>query len=359
MKILHTSDLHLKNTDDERWEALQHLLDVGKKESIALMVISGDMFDRDRNAESLKLKIRELFQDTGFDIAIIPGNHDPDIFANNDYFGKYAKPITDHKTPLDYEHVCIWGIPFEEMDEAKVIKMLHDISEELPEDKCNILLFHGELLDPRFSWADVEEEGKYSYMPVKPEAFANLGFDYVLAGHLHTKFVDKKIGRCFFVYPGSPVSITEKETGKRTANLLEPGDVPRKYTLDTFYYEEIEEWIDPFAEESPVEKIRNLVEKREPNCHILLNLKGYIDKELIKINETELSQEINNIADTDKRFTVKSNEVRDIGEILKDNLYNRFKEKLDGLDEDECSEKSRSDIQDMVIQAMLEVRSSK
>jgi len=44
MKILHTADLHLKEYGDERWETLQKLIDIAKKEKIDLFVICGDLF---------------------------------------------------------------------------------------------------------------------------------------------------------------------------------------------------------------------------------------------------------------------------------------------------------------------------
>jgi len=54
MKILHTADIHLKEYNDERWEALQELINIGRKEKIDVLVISGDLFDRNTNAESLR-----------------------------------------------------------------------------------------------------------------------------------------------------------------------------------------------------------------------------------------------------------------------------------------------------------------
>jgi len=54
MKVLHTSDIHLKEYNDDRWNALISLLETAKKESIDLFVISGDLFDKNVNAEFLR-----------------------------------------------------------------------------------------------------------------------------------------------------------------------------------------------------------------------------------------------------------------------------------------------------------------
>jgi DNA repair exonuclease SbcCD nuclease subunit len=53
MKILHTADVHLREYDDASWRALQQLTDIGKREDIGLLVISGDLFDEGIDAENL------------------------------------------------------------------------------------------------------------------------------------------------------------------------------------------------------------------------------------------------------------------------------------------------------------------
>ena len=45
MKVLHTADVHLKEVEDERWNALIHLVDISKKEDVDYFIISGDLFD--------------------------------------------------------------------------------------------------------------------------------------------------------------------------------------------------------------------------------------------------------------------------------------------------------------------------
>ena len=66
MKILHTADIHLREYDDDRWKTLQKLIEIGKQEKVEIFVISGDLFDKDIDAENLRPKIREIFSNTGF-----------------------------------------------------------------------------------------------------------------------------------------------------------------------------------------------------------------------------------------------------------------------------------------------------
>ena len=43
MLILHTSDLHLKEYEDERWNTLVNLLEIGKEKKIDIFIVSGDL----------------------------------------------------------------------------------------------------------------------------------------------------------------------------------------------------------------------------------------------------------------------------------------------------------------------------
>ena len=52
MKILHTADIHLREYEDERWRALEKLIEIGRKERIGIFLVSGDLFDKDINAEN-------------------------------------------------------------------------------------------------------------------------------------------------------------------------------------------------------------------------------------------------------------------------------------------------------------------
>ena len=54
MKILHTSDIHLVEFEDERWKTLVKLLEIGKRENIDILVICGDLFDNETAAENFQ-----------------------------------------------------------------------------------------------------------------------------------------------------------------------------------------------------------------------------------------------------------------------------------------------------------------
>lgn len=353
ISILHTADLHLQEHGDERWEALQHLLDIGRSEKIDLLVISGDMFDQGIDAENLRNELRKVFDDTGFMVTVLPGNHDRDAFSGGKFFGRSVRVITDPLKPIAYKDVLIWGIPFRDLEETETIRMLRSLSKRLPEDKTNILLYHGELLDPRFPGSEMGAEDEQRYMPVKLSYFDDLGFDYVLAGHLHTNFRIWETGGCYFVYPGSPVSITRKELGCRQANLFRGGEPPAAYPLKTFHYEQVVVELDPRSAADPLEMIKSRLKDRHPGSQTELLVKGYLDGAKLGTDETMLADKINKFISGEYRVNLSAYEVRDIREILNDRLFERFMAKLE---EKEKNEQHRSFIRDLVIQAMLEAR---
>jgi exonuclease SbcD len=86
MRILHTSDWHLgirlcdRDRSDEHKEFLQWMLDIIKKESIDILLISGDIFDSTNppnSAETLYYDFLCSMKETGCSaVVIIGGNHD-------------------------------------------------------------------------------------------------------------------------------------------------------------------------------------------------------------------------------------------------------------------------------------------
>ena len=203
MKILHTADIHLREYEDDRWKTLQKLIEIGKEEEVEIFVVSGDLFDKRIDAETLRPKIREIFSNSGFKIILVPGNHDSESYTSDMFFGEDTIILTDLNEPFEYKDLNIWGLPFEPIEGEEILNKLHLLANNLATDKRNILLYHGELLDAFFSRKDFGEEGEGRNMPVKLSYFKDLNVDYVLAGHFHSKFDMWKLENGgYFVYPG-------------------------------------------------------------------------------------------------------------------------------------------------------------
>ena len=222
MKILHTADLHLKVYNDERWQALQHLLDTGAAEEISLLLISGDLFDHGADLLNLQDQVRVLFSNLPFTVLVLPGNHDYAAYTGGIFLGDSAMVLDDWRQPFRCGAVTVWGLPFEPAGEAEILHRLREMAARMETGQINLLLYHGELLDAFFSRRDLGEEGTGRYMPARLAYFNDLPCDYILAGHFHTNYRVWTLPRQnererYFVYPGSPVSVTRRETGRRLA----------------------------------------------------------------------------------------------------------------------------------------------
>jgi len=353
MKILHTADIHLREYNDERWQALQQLITIGGKEGIEIFVISGDLFDRGIDAEGLRPHIRELFSGTGFKICLIPGNHDSDSYGGGMYFGEDTVILTDLNRPFEYKDVTLWGIPFKPMESEEILHQLRSTADHFTPDKKHIVLYHGELLDAFFSRRDFGAEGDERYMPVRLSYFTDLQVDYVLAGHFHKGFdVWQLEGGGYFVYPGSPVSITKRETGQRRVNLFELGKPPQEYPLDTPYFEAVTIVCDPFSGQNPLEQVKERFQSLHPNAQVILTITGFINGEAIGLSEQELVEGIKKIA-RDRCAESPHYEMRDIRMILEDDLFKSFLTKLEEAAYDEIK---KEHMRAIAVKAMMDAR---
>jgi exonuclease SbcD len=350
MRILHTADIHLRTFGDERWNALQTLIEIGKKEKIGIFVISGDLFDAKIDAENLRPKIREIFSNNGFNVVLIPGNHDYDVYKDM-YFGADATVLTDADKPFAEEDVRIWGIPFEH-GESGVLETLRHLKTKLNEQHTNVIVYHGELVDAFFSRKDLGEEGEQRYMPIRLSYLKDINVQYVLAGHFHSRFDVRALeDGGYFVYPGSPISITKKETGQRNVNIFEVGEKPRPYALDTPHFEDLVVDLDPFAHEHPVETIKACVKKAHPAARVLLTVKGFVDSEKIGAKEQELVGAMKKV--TKGKCVEEHFEFQDIHGILSDDLFRNFMSKLDRSD---LEDEKKKQLVDIAIRAMMEAK---
>lgn len=350
MKILHTADIHLREYMDERWKTLQKLIEIGKKEKIGIFVVSGDLFDKGIDAENLRPKIREMLSNTGFKIVLILGNHDKDSYKSGMYFGEDI--IILDNSPPEYDDAKIIGMPYEDIESEEVLNRLRSLKHLLTPDKKNILVFHGELLDAFFSRKDFGEEGEGRYMPVKLSYFKDLNVDYVLAGHFHSTFDVRLLENGgYFVYPGSPVSITRREIGQRKVNIFEVGKPPQEYKLDTYHFEEVMVELDPFKDKQPLEIIKKRLQELHPKAEAILTVKGFINGKQIQLTETELVDQIKKVA-KDKCVEIHL-EFKDVQTVLDDDLFKLFAEKLKqaGYEEQKIVQ-----MRNIAIKAMMEAR---
>ena len=176
------------------------------------------------------------------------------------------------------------------------------------------------------------DEGEYRYMPIKKAYFKNTKIKYVLAAHYHTNFdVIELPNGGYFVYPGSPVSITLKERGKRKVNIFQVGEMPREYLLPTFHYEYIEVYLDPFKEQNPIESIKEEVNKyfNVPECRIILKISGFFNGAKYNVRENDIERYLTEIKNKHPELISKTiNECRDLSDIINNDIFQNFLERL-------------------------------
>ncbi len=353
MKILHTADLHLTERHPERWKALEEIIAAGKANKVDVLVISGDLFDKDIEAEKLRVRFREVIATAPFETIILPGNHDYKAYRSGLYFGDKVSIILEWSKPVHLDNASFWGIPYSKITREKFINSLTEMAYQMQPDRFNLLLYHGELLDAFFLRQDLGDEGEQRYMPAKLTNFAPLPVKYVLAGHFHSRYASWQLSEDgLFIYPGSPVSITSRETGKRSVNIVSDNQPPVELTLNTAYYHDLNITLNPFSEVNPLIKVESHLKNLEPEAMVKLTVKGFYNGYEWGLSEVELIEEFNKIL---KGYEAKEPvyEFQDIQHVMEDELYKIFSEKLSNKG---FSEEKKMNVDKMVISAFRGIK---
>ncbi len=332
MKILHTADLHLTEAASERWDAFIELVNIARKHQVSALVIAGDLFDQDVAAETMRARFRAIIGSSKFQTIILPGNHDHKAYRSGLYFGENVSVINTWEEPVRIGELAVWGLPFERISKDQLVSRLRDMASHMQAEENNVLLFHGELLDAYFSRQDLGDEGDLRYMPAKISYFESLPLQYVLAGHFHSRYASWQIpGGGLFIYPGSPVSVTRRETGRRMANLISAAEAPVEIALDSFHYEELVVSLDPFATKDPLPELDQKLDRLHPAAKVLLTVEGLFNGSALGINEEELAFQIKKKVEQICAGEPVLNFL-DVRHVLEDDLFKKFIVRLDEMD---------------------------
>lgn len=354
MKILHTADLHLVELGNSRWQALEKIVDLCHKHGVSVLTISGDLFDTSADADGLRPHIRQLFDQASFDTLIIPGNHDAKAFAQGFYFGERVRLMINSdwsQNSFELEGARFLGIPFEELDPLSFRAKLRELRVLLDPDASNLLLYHGELLDASFDRKDFGPQEEARYMPTRLAFFEELPVNYVLAGHFHRNFDVRSIGAGrYFIYPGSPVSITRREVGRRLIALFECGQEPQGVPVDTHHFEAVEIMLNAFTDEQPREVLKQRLRTVDRDATILLTVSG-----TIKGSEADL---VGFVKALTKSMRVETEFVfKDISEVISHPVFELFERKLAemcNLNEGGIDQVEAGRLRELVVRAMVE-----
>lgn len=319
VRILHTADVHLTPDADEREGALETVLSKADAESIDLVTIGGDLFDSKIASEQLRETLRELFSDRPYSILTIPGNHDVGAFQSNLFFGEEFIPATE----APFGHFVVDGearVTYIPYTPQATDDLLIGLQDREPFDGPEFLLLHCSLEAPIHGGIGDEDEQRY--FPITKEKLAELGFEYYLAGHYHSQHRTELSNGGTFVYPGTPASVTRKETGQRTCVVIDTGaeqDVQLQL-LDSFHYDLLDLRVTPGREDTVIETIRAQVadwDDRQVAPEITVD--GYTRMEEGPFDEA--------LSDVSGDVPIK-NTTRTVEHILSHPLFDTFQQRL-------------------------------
>jgi DNA repair exonuclease SbcCD nuclease subunit len=316
MKILHSADVHLHSDHPRRQEALAKMLELGRDERIDLLLIAGDLFDDERQAEELRGEVRSLFSGLPYPVYAIPGNHDQGAFTAESFFGASFRALTALPfTAVDFPGWRLVAVPYREGNFAALAE---ELGRATAPDKVNILMLHCSWSLPYYNQEDYGDED-LRYLPVTEDTLTGLGYDYILAGHFHAGYRQRRL-KCgaVFVYPGSPVAITAREQGRRAVNLVEDKGC-RPLSLDTWYRQTLEYTLRVTNSEAVLQQLaRELPLHPQEFCELTVRLLGYCRE-----GETELASRLEKLVG-DRANTRLDCQFRGAGPILADPLYQRI-----------------------------------
>lgn len=328
MKILLTADVHLTTDHPERQRALEEVVARCRDADADYLLIAGDLFDAEVDVEDVKAGIRDLFSDNEFQTVAIPGNHDHHAYRAEDYFGDDIEILTDRPFERrDLGPVNLVAVPYVDRGFDDLVG---ELSGARAPEKQNVLLLHGTLSSSTGQVFGTESR----YFPFTPEDLLATGYEYVFAGHVHSSPTKQTFGNgaCVFACPGSPVSITTSETGRRGVWSFdtEAGEFSQ-LALDTFHYVRAAVDVSPGEGPEVLAALEDELSDRDlSQATLLVEPSGFIE-----MDEEAFFREVDHIgagagaAD----YVIDRSNVESAKTILETSLYRQFEETLEERDD--------------------------
>lgn len=269
MKLLHTADWHIGRTLngysllDEQKYAFKQILKIAKDENVDGIIVAGDIYDRAIPSTDAITALNEMFKELNIDnklpIYAISGNHDGAKRLNYgrdwmEFNNFYINTLLDEAfTPVETPDTQLFLLPFFDPMDARVyyqkngmseedvknIKtigdamslVLKDIYQKFDPAKKHILVTHF-AISP--SATDIELTSETTSKVGGLETLnASLfdKFDYVMLGHIHTRFASPSEN---IRYSGSPIKFNVKEAKVKSNKGIYIVDTNQKPTNDDF-----------------------------------------------------------------------------------------------------------------------------
>ena len=225
IKLLHLGDLHLdspfkslpynesvKMRENIR-KVFSHALRYAREERCDIVLISGDLFDREfYSAKTLSFLVDSFRNMPECRFVISPGNHDP-----YKYFGAYmSEELPENVTVFKNESVecveyndigvTVYGYAFTSDSYEDHPLSVFSVKDR---DRFNVLCAHADTDDARSKYATVTSD----------ELLAS-GLDYAALGHIHTKPEIMKSGGTVYAYSGCLAGRDFTEYGEKGGILV-------------------------------------------------------------------------------------------------------------------------------------------
>ena len=210
MRIAVTADLHLRESNPERLQNLEILVETLVSEGIGVLVIAGDLFDTADGSYGRLDALAERFQ--RMQLLIVPGNHDASLRPA--MFGSANIQVFTQPTLKRIGGRLFLFLPYREGSTmGETITALRE-TERLKAHPW-ILVSHGDFSAPR----PLQSGGERGYFPLTRDDLARFQPARAILGHIHApNAVTESV-----VYPGSPYPVTSDEYGRRRVLILDTG----------------------------------------------------------------------------------------------------------------------------------------
>ncbi len=214
IELLHCADGHLgadnaylgERAVTRRTEVLrtfERILELCRTRQIPLLLIAGDLFDREEPARELRQAVLEGFASLPqTHIFLAAGNHDP-VSAVSPYRGVLPEQV--HVFGRDVSYVELQDLPVRvygaSFDHAYCDATQLPVA--VPDERLNLLVLHGDV------------GGSSRYRPLSIPDLARTGMDYVALGHVHAFSGIQLAGNVPYAYAGCFEGQGFDETGEK------------------------------------------------------------------------------------------------------------------------------------------------
>lgn len=276
IRLVQTSDVHLRPDRPERRRALEQVFAQARSRAADAVIVAGDLFDRAPEALQERPAVKRMVEALApRPVILVPGNHDADFYGSSADYG--ANAVVLGKPPFTRARICgieFVGVPFQHGRTAA--ECLTGLATE---PRHTALVVHGTLVDGvEDGFAGEGEDG--AFLPIFP-ADLTRRCTYAALGHLHAgRNLVRREGERLIAYAGSPVTTSRRELGPRGILVVdfEPGVgvlAHEQVALATPYHERVEVVCLPGAEREAVEELaRRSASLKGPGVRVLARLSG-------------------------------------------------------------------------------------